>query len=26
MSKNDIIEKRWEKLSKIIQENMINVP
>ena len=25
LSKNDIIEKRWGKLSKIIQENMINV-
>ncbi|MHA2219562.1 MAG: hypothetical protein ACXACY_26955 [Candidatus Hodarchaeales archaeon] len=25
MSKNDIIEKRWEKLSKIIRVNMANV-
>ena len=25
ISKNDIIEKRWEKLSKIIHENMVTV-
>ena len=24
MTKNDIIEKRWEKLSRIIQENITN--
>ena len=25
MSKNDIVEKRWERISKIIQENIMDV-